>query len=239
MKQITKAVVLKVGTSTLASEDGFDAESFERIGRQIDKLRLRGYGVLLVTSAARRLQLHTDPWGYTLGQWRQAISFNSQGYLLTDAELETANGCRSIIDRACIGCVAIINTDDDLLTEDSAYTSNDIVAARIAQEMARRAKTELGILSDVNGLLSDINNPDSVIPTVHNVRSYEHLAGNTQNAWAKGGMVTKLIAAGMAQDAGARSWITHGCTPDTIELAMRGIIGTRFECPANDLAVAR
>ena len=232
MKNIQEVLVLKVGTSTLVSEDSntLDTASFERIGKQLDRVRAAGRGVILVSSAARK-RLPSVGWQRIVQLWDNATATTTENFLLADHELDTAGGCARLLHAALAGRLAIVNAHDDVLVEGSPYVSNDLVGAAIARHVAGAGlAVELGMLSDVPGVLADINDHSSVIPTIHNLEAYRHLAGTTASSGAAGGMTTKFDAAQLVASAGAETWIAHGRVENAVELAMTGQIGTRFSC---------
>src|SRR5688572_3150878 len=97
-------VVLKVGTSTIVNEgaETLDHTSIERIGRQVQKLRSIGCGVLIVSSAARK-RLPRVGWTGVVQAWSSAIGEELDSFLLTDKELDADGGCHDGIAAVCAG----------------------------------------------------------------------------------------------------------------------------------------
>ncbi|HTE58204.1 MAG TPA: hypothetical protein VK694_05670 [Verrucomicrobiae bacterium] len=228
MKEMSEVLVLKVGTSTIVEDDCLDQTSVEGIARQIDKIRLTGRGVILVSSAARK-QLPDVGWEGVLEVWDANTQHQTEGYLLTDHQLDSENGCGHVIAAARAGRIAVTNAHDDRLAKESRYVSNDLVGAAIAtQASGMGVRARFGMLTDVHGVLSDLSDPSSVISTIDDIDAYRQLAGDTNSSGATGGMVTKFDAAALTTAAGIETWIAHGRADNAIEQAMNGQIGTTF-----------
>jgi glutamate 5-kinase len=226
------ALVLKVGTSTLVHRaengtDQLDIASFERIGRQVDELVESGCGVVLVSSGARK-RLPNVGWDGVVDAWDIAIGADTRDFLLTERELDTYHGCRDVISIARMGGVAIVNANDPILAEASPYRNNDIVAATIAEKIGwalfGKGNVQLGILSDISGVLADIDDPNSIIHVIDDLDAHQHLAGGTGIEGATGGMRTKFEAARIAMKCGIRTWVAHGRTDDVVHHALPSLV---------------
>lgn len=233
---LNEALVLKVGTSTLVHPDEYGADqldlaSFSRIGQQIDEVVAGGRGVVLVSSGARR-RLPDVGWDGVVDTWCGALQTEAQDFLLTDEELDAYQGCRDVLAVARLGGVAVVNANDPVLPEGSVYRNNDIVAATLAEQIGwalfGRGNVQLGILSDIDGVLADVDDPLSVIRRIDDLDAYEHLAGGTGSEGATGGMRTKFEAARIALKCGVNTWIAHGRTDNVIHQALQGSAGTHF-----------
>jgi glutamate 5-kinase len=232
---MSDALVLKVGTSTLVRPgegvaDEIDVASFERIGRQVDRVVQSGRGVVLVSSGARK-RLPDVGWGGVVDAWGRAIGTGIRDFLLTEQELDTPAGCFDILAAIRLGGVAVVNANDPVLAETSRYRNNDIVAATLAGHVGRAflgKDVQLGILSDVGGVLANIDDPYSVIPVIQDLDAYWHLAGGAGSEGATGGMETKFEAARIAAGYDIRTWVAHGRTDNSVHDALRGSGGTHF-----------
>jgi glutamate 5-kinase len=234
MKRVENALVLKVGTSTIVHETGgidqLDTDSFVRIGRQVDMVAAGGRRVILVSSGARR-RLPTAGWHGVVHAWDAATSTRTQDFLFTDKHLDGSDGWRRAFDVARMGSVAIVNANDVELIVDSPYRNNDLLAATLAVHIGSvigHSNVQLGMLSDVPGVLTNIDNPDSIIPMIEDLDVHLHLAGGVGSNGATGGMATKFEAARLATTSGVRTWIAHGRIDGVIEQAMMGHAGTQF-----------
>jgi glutamate 5-kinase len=226
-------LVLKVGTSTLVHQspegtEQLDRASFGHIGRQIDDTVRSGRGVVLVSSGIRQ-RLPEVGWGRVVAAWEEALIAQTEDFLLLDGDFDSLSG-HKLFACARMGKVAIVN-DHPALPEGSVYRNNDIVAAALAKQIGQvldKGCVQLGILSDVNGVLADVTNPDSVIRVIDDIDAYEHLANGTSAFGATGGMKTKFRAARIALEGDAETWIAHGRQEDSVLRALQGTAGTRF-----------
>lgn len=225
MKEI---LVLKVGTSTLIDNETnrLDPASFERIGKQVSKLRSDGRSVLIVSSAARK-RLPQVGWSGVVQAWSEAIGEDVCDFLLTEQDLDVESGCGRLIATAYAGRAALANADDDRLHTGSRYRSNDLVGARLGLHALEAGfSVQYGMLSDVHGVYADVNDHSSVISVV-DVEHHRHLAGGAGSSGATGGMATKFDAAAITTAAGIQTWVAHG-RESSIELAVAGLQGTMF-----------
>jgi len=112
-----------------------------------------------------------------------------------------------------LGAVPIINENDTVATDEIRYGDNDRLAARAAQMLA--ADT-LILLSDIDGLYTadprhneNAQHISNVPQITDNIMS---MGGgiNTSAAMGSGGMITKLMAAKIATQAGCRMCIMDG-----------------------------
>jgi glutamate 5-kinase len=159
-------LVLKVGTSTLVHEkDGveqLDTDSFARIGQQIGEVVASGRGVILVSSGARK-RLPGIGWNGVVNAWDGAIRANTQDFLFTDEHLDSLDRWLGAFDVARMGGVAIVNANDPKLPEGSSYHNNDILAATLAGHirwLLGHHSVQLGMLSDIDGVLADVSDPN-------------------------------------------------------------------------------
>ena len=114
-----------------------------------------------------------------------------------------------------VGAIPIINENDTVATSEIRYGDNDRLAARVAQMISADC---LVLLSDVDGLYTA--NPDEdktarPVPVVKNITpEIESMAGAVTKRDAmrmgSGGMVTKLMAAKIAVNAGCAMVIANG-----------------------------
>jgi glutamate 5-kinase len=113
--------------------------------------------------------------------------------------------------------IPVINENDTVATEeleetdrDHSFSDNDQLSARV---MSRLEADLLILLSDVDGLYTGNpteNSEAEFIPEVHQITAeIESLAG-TKSARGRGGMATKIQAAGIAMDSGGMAIIANG-----------------------------
>lgn len=153
---------------------------------------------------ARAYEEVLTPLGITTGQVLVTLedSENRRRYLNSRATLETL---------VKLGVVPIVNENDTVATDEIRYGDNDRLAAQVAVTVGA---DQLILLSDVDGFYS--SNPQ----TDPNARRYdvideitpeiEAMAGEGVSGLSKGGMITKLMAAKMANAGGCDMAITEG-----------------------------
>jgi glutamate 5-kinase len=129
--------------------------------------------------------------------------------------------------------IPIINENDTVSTEEIEYGDND----RLSADVAILTNADLLImLSDIHGLYDSdprINENAKIIPKVLTITpEIEHMAGESQSGFAKGGMATKIIAAKMCVQKGINAIIANGYKPETIFDILDGKeVGTLFVAP--------
>jgi glutamate 5-kinase len=137
------------------------------------------------------------------------------------------------------GVVPIVNENDTVATDEIRFGDNDRLAAQIA---ATVSADNLILLSDVDGLYSSnpSTNPDAkrldVIKEI--TPEIEEMAGEGVSGISKGGMITKLMAARTATQAGCAMVITKGDVPNPITELENGANCTWFK-PNVDPQTAR
>lgn len=187
-------------------------------------------------------RLATIGWRRVLNAWFDAMGVENGGLLVTRRELnldtpEHDEALRTTHTLLSHGEIPILNENDGIthgeLTNQS-FGQNDelsaIYAAQIAKSVLFGKGVRLVILSDVDGVYADMDDPTSIIREINmaDISSYEHLAGGPNGVHGKGGMKTKFEAAKIATAVGVEMWIANGQTENAIQLAMDGKIGTHF-----------
>lgn len=187
-------------------------------------------------------RLATIGWRHVLNAWFDAMGVENGGLLVTRRELnldtpEHDEALRTTHTLLSHGEIPILNENDGIthgeLTNQS-FGQNDelsaIYAAQIAKSELFGSNVRLVLLSDVDGVYSDVNDPSSIIKEISlsDIAQYKHHAGGPNGVHGKGGMKTKFEAAKIAAAAGVEMWIANGQTENAIQLAMDGGIGTHF-----------
>ncbi|QQS20009.1 hypothetical protein IPL85_00915 [Candidatus Saccharibacteria bacterium] len=187
-------------------------------------------------------RLATIGWRRVLNAWFDAMGVENGGLLVTRRELnintpEHDEALRTTHTLLSHGEIPILNENDGIThgeLSNQSFGQNDelsaIYAAQIAKSELFGNDVRLVLLSDVDGVYADMNNPSSIIRKISmgDIAQYEHLAGGSNGAHGKGGMKTKFEAAKIAAAAGVEMWIANGQTENAIQLAMDGEIGTHF-----------
>jgi glutamate 5-kinase len=264
--QGVKKVVVKIGTAALSSPDGgLDEAKVARLAEQVHLLRKRGLRVVVVSSGAigagmnaldiRRRPAHLPELQAcaAVGQGRLTAvydqCFRRHGYhaaqiLLTRDDfndrsryLNASNTIHAILD---YGAVPIINENDTISVEEIGFGENDGLAALVTNLVSANL---LILLTVVDGLYE---NPDApaearrAIPLVPKVTDeIRALADGSRSRGGRGGMVSKLEAAGVATNAGALALIANALQPRALERIFDGEeLGTLF-LPAKARRMAR
>ena len=240
---------------------GLNQFAFRRVGRQLSG---EGNNVL-VTSAAiaagmavTRTKSRPDAasempelqrqasvgWLPIMSAWNQAIRRKNIGsVLLTRQELdqeaeERDEALRVIHTLLKHGEVPVINENDVIRHDEITFGDNDILAATLAACMARSplfGKVRLFMMSSVNGVYEDVDDPRSRIPVIEDTASQRHLALETDSVNGTGGMISKFDAADIAGPAGVDIWILDPRSGSHRNRAVRGEIGTYFPARAVEL----
>ena len=263
----SRTVVVKVGSSLVTNEGrGLDAAAIGRWAAQVAQLRRLGKRVILVSSGAiaegmqrlgwarRPRAIHELQAAAAVGQMGLAqcyeSSFRSHGLhtaqvLLTHADLadrqrylNARTTLRTLLD---LGVVPVINENDTVVTDEIKLGDNDTLGALVTNLMEADA---LVILTDQAGLYDAdprrhahaklITEADACDPAL------EALAGGSGSSIAKGGMLTKVLAARRAARSGARTLIASGAEPDVlVRLAQGERIGTHLSAGTVPLAARK
>lgn len=253
-----QTLVLKIGTSSLTQpETGQLALStIASLIEVICTLQHQGHRVVLVSSGAvgvgcSRLGLVERPRSIAL---KQAVAAVGQGrlmriyddlftamqqaiaqVLLTRGDLvergRYVNVYRTFKELLKLGVVPIVNENDTVAVDELKFGDNDTLSALVAGIVNA---DWLFLLTDVDRLYSadPRSNPDAEpIVLVQRLEELSNVqTGNSGTNWGTGGMVTKISAARIATDAGVRTVITQGRSPENILKILAGeSIGTQFE----------
>jgi glutamate 5-kinase len=165
--------------------------------------------------------------------------------LLTHADLADRqrylNARSTLLTLLGLGIVPVINENDTVVTDEIRFGDNDTLAALVTNLVEADC---LIILTDQQGLYTDDprRNPQaSLIRSAQSGESrLEELAGGTGSTIAKGGMLTKVLAAKRAARSGAQTVIASGNEPDVlVRLAAGEPIGTLLSAQTTPLAARK
>ena len=153
--------------------------------------------------------------------------------------LNVRNTLLSLLD---LGIVPIVNENDVVAADEigEVFGDNDRLSSLIA---ALIDADLLIILSDVDGLYTADPGSDPTATRIETVDTVDDgvfaMAGEHRNAWARGGMPTKLHAAHLVTTSGIAMAICRGRNPDALLRVARGDrVGTFFK-PAQSKLEAR
>ncbi len=136
--------------------------------------------------------------------------------------------------------VPVINENDTVATTEIRYGDNDRLAARVATMMSADL---LILLSDVDGLYDRPPGAGSgakLVPVVARITpEIEAMAGASESATARGGMLTKIEAGKIATTAGTHMVIASGRVQNPLQAIGKGAACTWFLTPANPVTVAQ
>ncbi len=257
-----RRIVVKMGTQLLtrpdADEPGIDIGFITCITDQIGRLRESGYEITLVSSGAIGagcvdLNLKKRPTDITdlqavaaVGQ-RCLMRHMHEGLiryglhvgqmLLTRDDFDDRGRFLNI--RNCIsrlhelGCIPIINENDTVAVDEIRFGDNDLLAALTCNALRADA---LILLTVVDGLLDETG---QIIDRVDNMNDCLSMVKQNMSNWSRGGMQTKLDAAGLVTEAGEIAVIASGRTENVLKRILAGEkLGTVF-VPANRKLDAR
>ncbi|RAO98617.1 hypothetical protein PW5551_09045 [Petrotoga sp. 9PW.55.5.1] len=256
-KKISK-VVIKVGSSSISDEYGINEDKIKKIVDQISELNKRAKEVVIVSSgavAAGMGELNFPKKPHSLIE-KQACSAVGQGILISiyrklfnqkgikiaqillnsedfahrDRYLNAYNTMYKLLE---YGLVPIVNENDTVTTDEIKFGDNDILSAQVASLLEADL---LIILSDIPGLLKNINDLNSTIKLVESITpEIEALAnGKSASNVGTGGMSSKLKAAKISLSAGIPLVIVPSYEKDVILRTLESMenkeytIGTTF-----------
>ncbi|MDR2035517.1 MAG: glutamate 5-kinase [Coriobacteriales bacterium] len=251
-------LVVKIGSSTLTTEDGrFDSSYLQELARQVALLRKGGTEVLIVSSAAivaglqrlnmpsaRPEDIPTLQAAAAVGQieltqsYREAFAVeNLQLGQILITRNDTTNResylhARDTLERLLeLGIIPLINENDTIAIDEIRFGDNDTLAAQVAILV----KADLVVLlSDIEGLYSADPRTSEDAELLQIVEEFSHeivgAAGSAGSDKGSGGMFTKIEAARMLMAASIPMVICEGHGEDAILNAAQGKVqGTRFE----------
>ena len=261
-----RRLVVKVGSALLVDPGtgGLRRGWLDGLAADIAALAARGVEALIVSSGAialgRRalglprgpLPLERSQAAAAVGQIRLAEAWQEalRPHGLTAAQVlltldDTQDRRRYLNARATLktltglGAVPIVNENDTVATDEIRYGDNDRLAARVA--LMAGADT-LVLLSDVDGLYTGDPRHDAtarhlaVVPEI--TPAVEAMAGAAGED-ARGGMVTKLLAAKTAQSGGCAMAIAKGWVDRPLSAVEAGARATWFPARATPAAARK
>lgn len=242
-------LVVKVGSSLVTNDGrGLDAQAIARWAVQIAQLRALGRKCVLVSSGAiaegmqrlgwvkRPNAIHELQAAAAVGQMGLVQCYEScfrehglatAQVLLTHADLadrqrylNARSTLRTLLE---LGVIPVINENDTVVTDEIKLGDNDTLGALVANLVEADA---LIILTDQVGLYDA--DPRRV-PAARLIAereagdpALESMAGGTGSAFARGGMLTKVLAAKRAARSGAHTVIASGREDEVLLRLARG-----------------
>ncbi|MDH5220447.1 MAG: glutamate 5-kinase [Betaproteobacteria bacterium] len=262
-----QTLVVKVGSSLVTNEGrGLDAAAIARWAAQIVQLRALGRRCVLVSSGAiaeglqrlgwrkRPSALHELQAAAAVGQMGLVQCYEScfrehgiatAQVLLTHADMADRqrylNARSTLLTLLALGVIPVINENDTVVTDEIKVGDNDTLAALVTNLVEADA---LVILTDQPGLY---NADPRRVPGARLIEEaaageerLEAMAGGVGSSLARGGMITKVLAARRAARSGAHTVIAAGREPDVLVRLARGErIGTLLRAQTTPLAARK
>jgi glutamate 5-kinase len=264
---LAKTLVVKVGSSLVTNDGrGLDVAAIARWAAQIASLRAEGRRCALVSSGAIAEGLQRLGWSrrpHALHELQAAAAVGQMGLaqcyescfrehglgtaqvLLTHADMADRqrylNARFTLATLLELGVIPVINENDTVVTDEIKVGDNDTLGALVANLVEADA---LIILTDQAGLHESDprRTPQArlVAEAVAGEARLEAMAGGTGSALARGGMLTKVLAAKRAARSGAHTVIASGREPDVLLRLARGErIGTLLLAQTTPLAARK
>ena len=150
------------------------------------------------------------------------------------------NGRATLRTLLSLGAVPVVNENDTVATDEIRFGDNDRLAARVA---LMAGADLLVVLSDVDGLYSANPREDPAARRLDVVEAItpgiEAMASGVGTEGAKGGMITKLMAAKTAMRGGCAMVICKGDRDRPLSALAAGAPGTWFRPEASPLTARK
>jgi glutamate 5-kinase len=265
--QRARRIVVKVGSSLVTNEGrGVDADAVGNWCRQISVLAGQGREVVMVSSGAiaegmkrlgwkvRPREVHELQAAAAVGQMGLAQIYESKfrehgmgsaQVLLTHADLADRerylNARSTLLTLLSHKVIPVINENDTVVNDEIKFGDNDTLGALVTNLVDADA---LVILTDQKGLYSADPRKDPNARFIDEARAgapeLESMAGGAGSSLARGGMITKILAAKRAAGSGASTVIAYGREPDVlIRLAAGQALGTALIASTQKLAARK
>jgi glutamate 5-kinase len=262
-----KTIVVKVGSSLVTNDGrGLDTAAIANWAGQIARLAKLGRRTVLVSSGAiaegmqrlgwtrRPVSMHELQAAAAVGQMGLVQCYEScfrehglhtAQVLLTHADmadrqryLNARSTLRTLLE---LGVIPVINENDTVVTDEIKLGDNDTLGAMVANLVEADA---LVILTDQSGLYDADPRRVPAAKLIGTAQAgdaaLEVMAGGTGSALAKGGMLTKILAAKRAARSGAHTVIASGREADVlVRLAQGESIGTLLTAGTVPLAARK
>ena len=239
--------VVKIGSSLLANSEHLTLRYAFMHGVMEDIARLRADGVDVVLTSSGSVAIGLSTIGKTpenaglldkqaaaacgqpllmhaYKQIAQEYGFDIAQVLVTLEDLEdrrrflnVKNTISRLLER---GVLPIVNENDSVTTQEIKVGDNDRLAAKVAQMIQA---DEFVMLTSIDGLYDRApGDPEaSHVPVVEDVSEYLEVTAEVSDL-GSGGMLTKMRAANMAQNAGVTTRIGEGLVDRPITAILSG-----------------
>lgn len=241
--QQAKRWVIKIGSALLTADgQGLDSQAIASWTEQMAKLRQQGIELVLVSSGAvaegmtrlgwksRPHSVHHLQAAAAVGQMGLVQAYEScfQKFDLHTAQVLLGHDDISARDRYLnarttlstlleLGVIPVVNENDTVVTDEIRFGDNDTLAALVANFVDADL---LVILTDQNGLYESDPRQDASVALISSAKvgdpAVEKMAGGSTGSLGRGGMVTKVRAAKLAERSGTNTVIAGGGNPDVL-----------------------
>lgn len=224
-----KRILLKIGTSTLTKGTAFLSRGkVEDIARQIRSLRDK-YEFILVCSGAIAVAkqfVNLEGSGQEINV-KQALAAIGQPHLmriiqdtfreldlltaqclLSYMDFENSETKRNVVNTMNVllhnSYIPVINENDTVSTDEIKFGDNDKLAALTVNLLNGDL---LVMATNTSGIYDDNGQTITQVQDLNEVQKYIKTDKSDQGT---GGMASKILAAGIAQDAGIETWLVNG-----------------------------
>ena len=254
-----RRIVVKVGSSLVTNDGrGLDATAVAGWAEQIAELKRAGKEMVLVSSGAiaegvkrlgwltRPSSMHEQQAAAAVGQMGLVQAYESAfakwnlhtaQILLTHDDLADRrrylNARSTLFTLLGLGVIPIINENDTVTTDEIRFGDNDTLGALVTNLIDADV---LVLLTDQPGLYTADPRRDAAATLVRTAQAgdatLEAMAGGTGNALARGGMLSKVLAAKRAARSGASTVIANGREQSVLTRLVAGEdLGTSLIAP--------
>jgi glutamate 5-kinase len=256
---------VKIGSGVLTANGDVRTRIFSTVAREVAGLVADGRQVVLVSSGAVAFGARTLGWdhpGRSIPEKQAAAAVGQIGLvdlwgrrfrrherkvaqvLVTRGGLEERerflNARHTLVKLLALGVVPIVNENDTVATDEIRFGDNDNLSATVVNLIGADL---LVILTDVDGLYRqrpEAGRKNERFRVVDRIGpEVREAASGSESAFGRGGMITKLEAAGSAARAGAATIVCNGLRGGTLTRAAAGEdVGTLFRA-GNRLAARK
>ncbi|NLK43149.1 MAG: glutamate 5-kinase [Tissierellia bacterium] len=245
----SKKIVIKIGSSTITSEDGtIDKKFLENLAGQVKTLVDMGKKIVIVSSGARIAGVGT------LGKWSRKEDIHYKQALCAIGQVELMDSYRKIFSNHGLhvgqllltkedfshkartlnirntlftlldeGVVPIINENDTVCVEEIKIGDNDMLAAYTTVLWGGDL---LIMLSDIEGIYTKNpqNNDDAkLIELIDNIEELENsISLDGKSSFGTGGITTKILAAKEVSRYGTNAIVAKGKKENIILRLLKG-----------------
>lgn len=251
-----KRIIIKVGSSTLTHSSGLiNIRRIEALVKVLADLKNSGREIILVSSGAQavgmgKLGMREKPKDMpsrqaiaAVGQCELMYLYDKQfsmynhkvaQVLLTKDGVAVPERRQNVINTLTrlleMGTLPVINENDTVSYDEIEFGDNDTLSAIVGELVGADL---LVILTDIDGLydMDPRKNPEArLIPEVNKIDdSILALAGDAGSKLGTGGMITKIHAAQIAEEAGFDTVVMNGSRPELLyDLIEDKPVGTIF-----------